>query len=282
LLAAAYREDIDEVRALVDAGADINAADVRGETALTLAGDTGMDSIVDYLRQKGAKRTDVHIIDKGPPLQPLYPAQLWALAVDALYSQRDAVNPKILGGGVTQPESEKERLQRDWGVSDQATLKTQLDRLRDYGHHTEYRERGLELSKLSPADFAQQQASHPDQAANLQLLKASYEKWKDRTGLAWDLCRAARLVNSGFTLGYISEEDAWKRLLDIARQAQANFASWQEMNDNFLDGREIWANNRDPQLEACTKLLLDPKEPNSPWNQNPWKTDLSAPVPASN
>jgi ankyrin repeat protein len=281
LMTAANREDIDEVSALVDAGADINATDARGETALTIAGDLGITSIVDYLRQKGAHRTDVHVTDKGPPLETLTPAQTWALAVSALYTQRDGLNPKSLGGGISTPDWEKKRLQQDWNITDHASLLHQLNDLQNQGHHAEYQAKGLQFAQMPDAAFAQYLTDHADEAAHDQLLKASSEKWKDRSGLAWDLCRAARLVNSGYILGYLDENEAWDRLLAIARQTQASFSSWQEMNANFLDGREIWSGERDVQLEACTKLLSNPADPHSPWNQNPWKTDLSTAVPAA-
>ena len=61
----------------------------------------------------------------------------------------------------------------------------------------------------------------------------------------------------------------------IAKQTQDIFSSWQELSDNFLDGREIWAGARDPKFDACARLLLNPKDPNSPWNNIPWNTDLA-------
>jgi hypothetical protein len=93
--------------------------------------------------------------------------------------------------------------------------------------------------------------------------------------LAWDLCRAANIVNAGYAANYLTAREAWDRLMAIARTTQSSFSSWQEMSDNFLDGREIWANERSPKFDAVAKVLLNPNDSNSPWNQNPWKTDLS-------
>jgi len=62
--------------------------------------------------------------------------------------------------------------------------------------------------------------------------------------------------------------------MDNALKVQGSFTSWQEMNDNFLDGREMWAEWDDTRYEACAKLLLNPQDPNSPWNQLPWNTEL--------
>jgi hypothetical protein len=114
-------------------------------------------------------------------------------------------------------------------------------------------------------------------AVRLQAERDSYLKWQDRDALAWDLCRSAMQVNNGYAAGYISEPEAWQDQLAIAQVVQCTFTSWKEMSDNFLDGRQIWANLRDPHMEACAQLLLTPSETRSPWNQLPWETPLSLP-----
>ena len=274
LMMAANRNDLGQVHTLVDAGADINATDLRGETALTIGGDIGNTDMVQLLTSKGAKRTDVHVIPKEAPSAPLTAAHSWALSVGIIYPQRFGKDPRVLGYGDTDQDSRR-MLKRDWGVTDKASLTMQLDSLRDHGHHVAYQKEGARLSAMSDSDFAQLLTDQPDKAAGLKALRASYTKWKDKTGLAWDLCRAANMVNAGYGAHYFTEDEAWKRLMEIAQTAQGNFDSWQELSDNFLDGREIWANTRDAQFEACAKLLLNPGDPNSPWNQNPWKTELT-------
>ncbi len=166
-------------------------------------------------------------------------------------------------------------LKRDWEVGDKADLLKELDDLRDNGHHAAYQKSGAELAKMTDAEFAKALTDHPDDAPKMPALRSSYLKWKDRTGLAWDLCRAANVANAGYAAGYLSEQESWDRLMEIARLAQKNFASWRELSDNFLDGREIWSGQRDPNFAACSQLLLDPKESNSPWNKSAWATELS-------
>jgi len=152
----------------------------------------------------------------------------------------------------------------------------ELDDLRDKGHHTTYQSEGAKFAQMTDDQFQQVLQAHSNDVTAIKATRTSYLKWKDRSGLAWDLCRSAHLVNAGYSTHYLNESEAWDRLMPIAQQAQKNFSSWQEMSDNFLDGREIWANNRDPRFEACAQLLLNPQDMNSPWNQNPWKTNLSA------
>jgi len=266
---------LDQVRAFVEAGADVNATDPRGETALTIAGDVGYEPVVAYLREKGARLTEVHIIDKGPATLPLTPAQAWALAVGVIYMQRDGLNPKILGGGRPPDDGEKGALKRDWNITNHDSLLKQLDDLHNHGHHVSYQQDGQRISAMSDIEFNEFVANHPTERTRVMAMKASYLKWKERSGVAWDLCRSAMLVNEGFAVGYLTEQEAWARLAAIAQQTQSSFTSWQEMSDNFLDGREIWANQRDVRFEACAKLLLNAADPNSPWNQNPWRLDIT-------
>jgi len=118
LIRASIRESNDAAHILIEHGADINATDVHGETALTYAGDSGDVDLVDLLRDKGAKRTDIHVIAKKNPEPALSAAHAWALAVAVIYSQRGRLNPKILGGDPGDPSKEKTMLKRDWNIHD--------------------------------------------------------------------------------------------------------------------------------------------------------------------
>ena len=61
LMRAAQRGDLGEVQALIDAGADVNAADHVGMTALLYAADWGHDGIMRALMAAGA---DIHAADR--------------------------------------------------------------------------------------------------------------------------------------------------------------------------------------------------------------------------
>lgn len=278
LMSAVHREEIGLVKALLEAKADPNAATPQGETALTLAGDRGDTDIVQLLKDAGAKRTDVHIIDVPTTAPNPSPRQAFALGVGAIYSQRDGVNLGVLGGDRT-PGNAKGMLKGSWNITDKASLIKELNDLRDSGHHAAYFKAGTQLDPMTDDQFNQYLIAHADGANRIKAARDSYRKWKERTGLAWDMCRSANLVSYGFAAGYIDEGEAWDRLNAIARSAQAAFKSWQEMSDNFLDGREIWDGKRDPRFDACTQLLLT--DPKSPWVKCPWDTAFPA-APAAN
>jgi len=272
---ACQRIQDQEIIFLVEHGADVNTTDLKGETPVRYVNNRGDTAMAKLLQEKGASSQPPFIIEGEKPPVPLTPVQNWALAVGAIYKQSNGEDQYILGGKIT-PQSSVEELKVDWNVTDKKTLLAELDDLRDSGHHAKYQEEGSKLAELSNGDFdAKIAALKPEDAHQATALRNSYLKWKDRSALAWDMCRSVAMINNGFNAGYIDEQESWNRLFAIAELAQKSFSSWQELNDNFLDGREIWANERNPRFDACSQLLLNPKDSNSPWNQNPWNTQLS-------
>jgi ankyrin repeat protein len=256
-----------QVWELIQQKADINVTDLHGETALTYAGDRGFVRIVRWLREAGAVRTQVHIIAKEEADPPLSRAQRWALAVGGLYAQWNGDSPNaVFQRDKVGPQ--RRGLQRDWDVTDREKLLVQLDRL----------ERGRTLSTFAEEQLADvlDAPSYVEKMWRIMDLLYLDLKWRERTNLAWDECRAANLVRMGMNTGFLGENEGWILLMRNAHQTQKTFTSWSEMCGNFLDGREIGAEEISSGLSACARLLLNRDDRNSPWNQLDWKTDLDS------
>ena len=261
---------------LVAHGADVNATDQLGQTALAYAGNRGGADLVKFLSEHGAEKTEVHIVSWPQPDPPLPASHAFALALGAMYAQYNGQNPHLLGYGENRPLVVRAELRKWWNVKDKASFQKAMTNLKNGGFGAEYRAFGGQLAQLSDAQFSAVAATLPaDQAAQQRALREMNAKWGERSGLAWDGCRYANLVGDGYAAGYLSEDDAWSALLDMARDMQKSFSSWSEMADNFRDGRRIWSKGPDARFESCLSMLLDPQETASVWNQIPWQTDLS-------
>ena len=265
LIHAAAIGALAQVQELVARKADVNAVDNNGETALTWAGNRASRQIVGLLKKAGATRTDLHIIAATAADPPLSKSHLWAMAVGAVYAQLNGSNHASLSRNWFESNS-KNMLDRQWEIHDRAALLHVIGLL----------ERGPTRSEFL-AEQAHDCLSYPGYEPKLvrgfQLMFLDLW-WRERTDVAWNLCRAANLVRMGVQVGYLQESEAWPLYMSIAHKTQDSFSSWHEMSDNFLDGREIDSNKRSGDLRACTRLLVNPNDPNSPWNQLPWKTDL--------
>ncbi len=269
--------DWDCAKELIDAGADVTVADAQGETAASHAADLGMVELVDLLTRKGAASPIVHIIPKEPANPPLSAPHAWALGVSALYAQKFGYNPNVLGMQPFIPENPQIMMARDWNIKSREDLLASLNRLTTEGTRAGYQKKGALLAALDDATFNAQLQSDPKNAYRFKAARDGFKKWGTKEGLAWDLCRAAMLVNSGYSVGWISEPEAWDLLMPIARTTQSNFSSWQEMNENFQDGRAVWINQPSTRYDFLTRLMTSPVEPNSPWTKLDWKTDLTTP-----
>jgi ankyrin repeat protein len=264
---------------LITAGADINATDAQGETALTHAANFCRPDVVQYLKDKGATRTDVHILPGVRPTMPLTPGEEWGLAIAAPYIQRNRLEHHILGGLETSSRNDvKKVLVRDWGVHSEVDILSRLNSLIQTGQRARFLSEGRQLADMDDASFQSLLATKtadPTEQAKMEALRKSYQKWGERDAVAWDLCRYVYLVEQGYSAGYLQESEAWPLIHDAAVLLQKTFSSWQEVGDNFLDAREIWSGSRDPQFELALQLLKNPQDPNSPWTQAAWNTSLS-------
>jgi uncharacterized protein len=198
------------IQFLIDHGADINASDPQDETPLTYAGDRGDTAIVQLLINQGVFRTGVHIIAKESPVTSLPAAHAWALAEAAIYVQSNASNPHVLGFADQRPaEQIKRDMKEEWSITDKASFLEAINNLQKSGQRISYQQDGFALSILSDQQFADKLvALSPDQQVQVRIARDNYIKWKDKFGLAWDLCRAANLINFGFAANYINEGEA--------------------------------------------------------------------------
>jgi ankyrin repeat protein len=275
------------VQALLDAGADVNAIDCNGDTALIYAADRGNFNLVTLMKDHGATLVDPHIIARPKPSPPFKPPQAWALAIEAMYCLRDGTNfhSLTIDDPYHQEEEPNEKQQfirsslaDKEGIENKADLLNKLKSLLSTGDRAAGLKEGKRLAKMSDADFDAYVGKLGDAEAVVQAKaeRKSFLRWKSRSGLAFDLCYCVRLVSYGAAAGYLNSDEAWPLLAPVAQMAQQNFGSWEEFGENFLDGREIVKKERDPVLAACVKMLCNPKDPNSPWNECPWDTDLTA------
>lgn len=229
------------------------------------------------------------VVPSRPPQQdePIStPAQGWALAASAMLGEWNGDRHDLLGG-VTATDSSIQRsqdlLQGSWGVTSRNDLLVTLKWLDQEGHRTRFEQLGARLGALT---VEQKQAlldlRRQDETLDhrVKLLEQHFQRLGTKSLLGWDLTRYIALCRWGYLVGYLGEAEAWGLIMPAAQRLQRTFASWSDLGENYLLGRQFWSPDETRQnghvhQEVYRRLL---GSPDSPWNRYPWNTRL-APAP---
>ena len=231
----------------------------------------------------GGQRIQTSDADAAPYTPPSYEQKRWALGTCAILTDINRRRHDLLGGCLQTPEEVKiwrECLAQWWKVRSREDLLETLRWLDSGGHRNEFDEIAQELS----ATPATQLAAIRERSRNDLTLSNRVEivlKYQKELGaksiIAWDYGRYISLCGWGYIVGYLTEEEAWQKIMPVARFLQGTFDSWEDLGKNYVIGREFWSPPRTreegkPARKSYAKLLTDPA---SPWARLPWKLDLS-------
>lgn len=215
------------------------------------------------------------------PRQRLTNAQKgWGLAASALLTEWNHQGHDTLAGVALTEENKRsahDTLQEWWDVENRNDLLARLTWLEQGGHRRMFADVGGRVSPLEPARFQKLVAILNPEVANAVLVaRRYYQKLGKQSIIGWDYARYISLCRFGYTAGYLSEDEAWLRIMNAARLIQRTFSSWQELGENYLIGRQFWSLDQTQKNGAAMRVtyrrLLD--DANSPWRRIPWALDL--------
>jgi hypothetical protein len=206
--------------------------------------------------------------------------KLWALAAGAILTESNHGKHNFLGGFPRTSSTDtwqKFLATQGWGIHNRSDLLQNLDWITREGNRKQFDKLAHEWSVATPAQLHDLRANRPDIANAMELLVKYSEEFGAKSFTAWDYDRYICLCGWGYLAGYLTEEEAWERIMPVARLLQHTFDSWKELGKNHLAGREIWASIQsvgggDVMLNSYQKLLADPT---SPWNTIPWTVNLA-------
>jgi hypothetical protein len=218
----------------------------------------------------------------APKAQPVISGspQAWALATTAhlTYNNGWRINTLATKYPSRSAIAETRQMLHDWWrIENRQDLLQKLDWLTREGLRDDFQMRGQRLVSMTDAEFRAFSARHPvDTRRVMKLCREHYRKRGPNSLAAWDYCRFIMLCRCGYQVGYLSEVEAWERIMPMARAIQAAFPSWAEMGEDYLVGREFWSiaeTRTSGQYYRELEVWLVQK-PESPWNQLAWGMDL--------
>jgi|AGTN01.2.fsa_nt_gi Protein of unknown function (DUF1266). len=237
--------------------------------------------------------------DGGPPrarnTQPsvrpnkyqLSVARRWALACPAVLDTSNGDGHNELCGDERTPEAiqqQRESLDRWWGIKSHADLVGIFDWIEKEGGHRIFFEEIEKVLKMPNSEeelekLRQKYSGRWSQSEfndKVTIVRQYAPSLKGKGIFGWDYARYIGLCRWGAEAGYLSEEEAWQRLMPAARKVQKHFGSWNELGRNYIIGRRFW--NREIALRDATKfnqILTElTTDVSSPWVTIPWNTDL--------
>ncbi len=215
------------------------------------------------------------------------PKKAWALGAGAMLIERNHWRHDYLGfyPVLTQMRIEelKQLFDRWWGINSREDLFDMFIRMDERGHRKRFEKMGAYVESLTEEQYEQLLEDSKDDKEKLQEIRVAkkyYRELGDKSILGWDYSRDIYLCRSGYAVGYISEEEAWQRIMAVAQILQKKFDSWEDLGRNYLIGRQFWSYKYTKEghykYQDAFQRLLD--MPTSPWNKYPWDLDLTEPV----
>jgi hypothetical protein len=167
-----------------------------------------------------------------------------------------------------------------WGIRNRSDLLRVLAQLEAGGHRKGFDEHGAVFLRLKPDDLeaTRAQLSHnPVALRRIDVVEEHFTALGEKSIAGWDYGRYVALCRWGHLMGYLTEDEAWERIMPVARMLQRVFDSWEDLGENYLIGREMWSPDEtdrtgDAVREAFERLRTDPE---SPWQKYPWDLELS-------
>ena len=173
--------------------------------------------------------------------------QKWGLMAGALlcyYNKFPLDTLEIFGKNSDYTKKEIARsLEKSWGVEDRASYIDTVESLLKDGHRRSFEQYGQEVKTIPDIAYIPLCKNYLEEYGDfskLYLLRNYYPKLKAGI-LGWDMSRIIYLSRVSYTLGYISEEDAWKYIYKAATTIQKNFNNWQDLWESYLIGRNYWS-----------------------------------------
>ncbi len=157
-----------------------------------------------------------------------------------------------LFGGVTKNKANEKLIQDSleewWGVTDRTSAEEMIEFLMEEGHRAAYAEEMMLLEEDGMFDVPRQEAREyleylgfePEEASAYIVAMDAYETYGASAIDAWDYTRALHLLSWYYVADYYTKEEALDQSLEIAKELQTLYNSWEEMVESYLVGHTYW------------------------------------------
>lgn len=216
---------------------------------------------------------------------PTETQKLWALATCAVLTESNGRRHDVLGGCDRTPVEVKawqESLAKWWNTHNRKELLETLQWIEGGGHRQEFDEMARDLSSATPEQLVairKRVANNPSVSNKVEIVLKYKGQFGKKSIVAWDFSRYVSLCGWGCVAGYLTEDEAWERIMPAARLMQKMFTSWEDLGTNHVVGREFWSLKQTIANGARTQQCFEKLKTDaaSPWKRLDWNLSLASP-----
>ncbi|MDR2747470.1 MAG: DUF1266 domain-containing protein [Treponema sp.] len=214
--------------------------------------------------------------------------RLWALALTGFLTIANNDQHDLLGFDDINENSRNkylELLRRDWSVNNREELLETIQKTESDGHAAALRsikqiiqETLNEQSEFSIITVYNKYHLSSRYYNYLKFTVINWNRFSNRTILAWDLGRAIALCRWGYSAGFLTEEESWGKTMALAGRIQAIYQSWEEFGYDYYMGRVFWASGFGDDINYLVQtdnLYKNLTGENGYWRNFEWRLDLS-------
>jgi len=170
----------------------------------------------------------------------------WGRAMGSVLIYLNDGSPYYFGGYMATEDNKKSAiniLSSSWNINSREKLLKQVKLLIETGDRENFYEEAKDMDHMSKKELnkAMKQLSG-DLLIHYQMVQYNWETWNTKGLLAWDMCRVSHLVQWGYIAGYLDCKEAQALIEPAAQRLKEEFISWEEVQNNWLDGYCFFAN----------------------------------------
>ncbi len=218
---------------------------IDGQTYIPLVPVVEQFSQVVPMRKLDENSVQIEVREDFSKLESDSNINMWINGMNAFY--RDCCGQSPYNWLVTNRSKEvaqiyREAMSNTWGCDTREEAISLIKRMTSSGHNSGFLYDASVVNSLSDDEYAELIAtSEGNDKFMWKYVKDLSAKWGDRGIIAWDLYRMSNLSMWAYLAGYIELTEAIELVRPMAEKMQASFSSWDEANDNYLDGYAYWS-----------------------------------------
>ena len=163
--------------------------------------------------------------------------EAWTLGCSAIlatrYQEQYNYDPYVFG--MFSNASDAQAVLSDpWKCTNHDEVVDRVTYMTDHGHNELFAKDYGALSNMSDEEYDNYLKENDD--FMIPVIKLVGDKWGDKQIKAWDWFRMFHVTSWGYAAGYLELEEAYDMLLPLIERLKSTFSSWDEANDNYMDG----------------------------------------------